>query len=416
MIEYNRFKLANGLRVVHHYDGASAMVAVNVMYNVGARDERRELTGIAHLFEHLMFGGSVNIPEFDSEIERAGGVNNAWTSNDFTDFHDLVPAQNVETAFYLESDRMLSLAFNPHALEVQRSVVIEEFKQQCLNRPYGDLMHHLRRLAYGEQHPYGWPVIGLKPEHIAAVTDEDVRQWFFSHYAPDNAVLAVAGNITLEETQRLAEKWFAEIPNRSIKPRNLPAPAFPKQDIVETVYGDVPQSMVMIAIPMAKYGTKEFLTADVLSDLLALGRSSRLFRNLVIGGNGLFTSADASIAGSEHEGMFLINARINEDSDEAIAEARRLLLEEARRLAEPGEVTPDELERTLNHFEATFMFSNMDCESKALTLAQCEMHGEDVNETVARQRSVTLDDIVRVARQLFIDTPSVTLNYRVSEK
>jgi predicted Zn-dependent peptidase len=167
---------------------------------------------------------------------------------------------------------------------------------------------------------------------------------------------------------------------------------------------------------MAKYGTKEFLTADVLSDLLALGRSSRLFRNLVIGGNGLFTSADASIAGSEHEGMFLINARINEDSDEAIAEARRLLLEEARRLAEPGEVTPDELERTLNHFEATFMFSNMDCESKALTLAQCEMHGEDVNETVARQRSVTLDDIVRVARQLFIDTPSVTLNYRVSEK
>jgi predicted Zn-dependent peptidase len=411
MIEYNRFKLDNGLRVIHHYDSSSAMVAVNVMYNVGARDEQRELTGIAHLFEHLMFGGSINIPEFDTEIERAGGVNNAWTSNDFTDFYDLVPAQNVETAFYLESDRMLSLAFNPHALEVQRSVVIEEFKQQCLNRPYGDMMHRLRRLVYGEQHPYSWPVIGIKPEHIAAVTEDDVRRWFFAHYAPDNAVLAVAGNITIEGTKRLVEKWFADIPCRNVKPRELPAPEFPTHDVIDTMYGDVPQAMVTIAIPMAEYGTKEYFASDVISDLLALGRSSRLFRNLVIGGNGLFSSADASIAGSEHEGMFLINARINDDSDEAIAEARRLLIEQARRLAIPGEVTSDELERTLNHFESTFMFSNMDCESKALTLAQCEMYDEDVNATVARQRSVTIADIVATANKLFNETPTVTLNY-----
>lgn len=226
-----RATLSNGLRVVHSYDPGTAMVAMNVLYDVGARDERRSLTGMAHLFEHLMFGGSVNIPSYDDEIERAGGNDNAWTSNDFTNFYLNIPAQNVETAFRLESDRMLALAFSERALEVQKSVVIEEFKQQCLDRPYGRLYHHLRAAVYSPEHPYSWPVIGLKPEHIASVTMDDVKSWFYRHYAPNNAILSVAGNITFERTVELAEKWFGDIPRRDIEPRRLPAPGFPTADV-----------------------------------------------------------------------------------------------------------------------------------------------------------------------------------------
>ena len=200
MIEYNKFTLSNGLRVIHNYDGATAMVALNVMYNVGARDEKPNMTGMAHLFEHLMFGGSVNIPDFDGAIESAGGMNNAWTSNDYTNFYDIVPSQNAETAFWVESDRMLSLAFSDKALEVQRNVVIEEFKQTCLNKPYGDMSHHLRGLMY-QIHPYRYPVIGKEISHIEKVTQDDVRDFFYSHYAPNNAVLSISGRITLEETQ-----------------------------------------------------------------------------------------------------------------------------------------------------------------------------------------------------------------------
>jgi predicted Zn-dependent peptidase len=412
MISFNRFSLPNGLRVIHHQDTSSAMVVVNTLYNVGARDEMPELTGMAHLFEHLMFGGSANIDDYDAEIERAGGVNNAWTSNDFTNFYDIMPAQNVETAFYLESDRMLALAFNQQSLEVQRSVVIEEFKQQCLNRPYGDLMHRLRSLLYGNSHPYAWPVIGKTPDHIAAVTDSDVRSWFYSHYAPDNAVIAVVGNISLEECQREVEKWYGDIPRRDIAPRQLPTPTFPDHDIIEDMHGDVPQTLITMAFPMAAYGSHEYVVTDVLTDLLALGRSSRLYRKLIIDGDGLFSSADASISGSEHEGFLLLNARINDDSDEAIARARRLLLDECSLLAVEGEVSAAELERTLNHFEATFTFSNMDADTKASNLALCEMHGEDINDLVARQRSVTLSDIQNVADKVFNRTPSVTINYR----
>ena len=200
MIKVNRATLSNGLRIIHNYDSATAMVALNILYYVGARDEDPEMTGLAHLFEHLMFGGSVNIPDFDGAIENAGGMNNAWTSNDYTNFYDIVPAHNAETAFWVESDRMLALAFSDKALEVQRHVVIEEFKQTCLNRPYGDMSHHLRAMLY-KVHPYRYPVIGKEISHIEKVTQDDVREFFYSHYAPNNAVLSVSGSITFEETK-----------------------------------------------------------------------------------------------------------------------------------------------------------------------------------------------------------------------
>lgn len=207
-MEINRFELDNGLRVVHCRDKATAMVAVNTLYNVGARDEHPELTGMAHLFEHLMFGGSVNVEDFDGELSAAGGVSNAWTSNDFTNFYDILPAVNIETALWLESDRMLQLGFSEKSLAVQQSVVIEEFKQVCLNRPYGDMEHAFRNMAY-KSHPYRFPVIGKEFSHIEKVVPDDVRRWFYSHYAPNNAVLAVCGNVEFGLLRELVENGMA---------------------------------------------------------------------------------------------------------------------------------------------------------------------------------------------------------------
>lgn len=410
-MDFSRYKLDNGLRVIHSYDPTTVMVAVDVLYNTGARDESRSLTGIAHLFEHLMFGGSVNIPQFDRELENAGGVSNAWTSNDFTNFFETVPAVNAETLFHLESDRMLGLAFKPEALEVQRSVVIEEFKQQCLNRPYGDLMHGLRDALYSPSHPYSWPVIGLEPAHIASVTDEDVRHWFYSHYAPNNAVLAIAGNLPYDRGRRMVEKWFGDIPSRSIAPRCLPEPGFPVKDIVREMRGRVPYPNVVTAIPMDAYGTHDYRVADCITDILSAGRSSRMMQNLILGGDGSIIEADASVAGAEEPGFMILSARTSEDSDEALARAAAALRDQLAQLAMPGNVSAYELERTLNRFESTFLLSNLDPLSKAQNLAMAEMHGEDINDTVARQRLITTADIARVATGL-LERPSVTVRYR----
>ena len=411
MIEFQRYTLANGLRVIHNYDPSTVMVAVDVLYDTGARDENRDLTGVAHLFEHLMFGGSVNIPHFDLELEDAGGENNAWTSADFTNFFDIVPAQNVETVFHLESDRMLGLSFNPEALEVQRTVVIEEFKQQCLNRPFGDLMHGLRDMLYQPGHPYSWPVIGIEPGHIAKVTDDEIRRRFYAHYAPNNAVLAISGNLPYERGRQLVEKWFGDIPRREIAPRRMPDPGFPVADVEREMRGAVPYPNVVIAIPMDPYGTLDYRVADCITDLLSAGRSSRLYRNLIAGGDGTIIEADASIVGSEGPGFVMLTARPREDSDEAINNAVAALTAQLRQLAEPGNVTAHELERTLNRFESTFALSNFDALSKAQNLAMAEMHGEDINDTVPRQRRITTADITRVAAQL-ASQPRAILKYR----
>ena len=367
-INVARHTLPNGLRLVHSYDPTTAMVAVDVLYNVGARDENRSLTGIAHLFEHLMFAGSANIPDFDGELEAAGGRSNAWTSNDFTNFYDTLPAQNLDTALHLESDRMLSPAFSENSLRVQRGVVIEEFKQQCLDRPYGDIYHHLRRIAYAESHPYSWPVIGLSPDHVAKVTMDDARQWFFSHYAPNNAVLAISGGVPFDEACAKAEEWFYDVPAREIAPRPTVDPGFPSNPVVETVRGN--------------------------------GR-----------GLGIIADADASIIGCEGPGLLLVNMQLAEDSDSAIEQALVLLEEELRRITHPGDLSPRELERTLNNFEASFRFSNTSYLHVATNLAQAELHGEDINRTVTDRRKLTPEDITTTAAEIF-SRPSATLIYR----
>lgn len=404
--------LANGLRVVHSYDPRSAMVAVNVLYDVGSRDERRSLTGIAHLFEHLMFGGSVNVPSFDDELQAAGGKNNAWTSPDFTNFYDILPAQNIETAFHLESDRMLQLDFGEKPLQVQRSVVVEEFKQTCLNRPYGDLSHHVRRLAYAPEHPYSWPTIGLEPAHVQNVTQADIRSWFYSHYAPNNAVLTVVGGVRPDDAFALAERWFAGIECREISPRVLPAPGFPRQTVVETVYAAVPQPMVVMIFPMDVYGTERYHAADAITDLLSVGRTARFRHNLLHGPHkGLFASVDASITGSEHEGMLLLTARLATADSAGIDRACTLMLDECRRLADPGSVDGRELERMRNNFESTFFHAHQTNAAKAADMALAAYHGEDFDSIVAQRRALSPDAIRAEASRLFLENPYIILKY-----
>lgn len=409
----NRHTLANGLRIVHSPDTTTAMVGMNILYDVGSRDEKRRRTGMAHLFEHLMFGGSANVEDFDAELERAGGRSNAWTSCDFTNFYLSIPAQNVETAFHLESDRMLALSFSERSLEIQKGVVIEEFKQQCLDRPYGRMMHTLRDAMYDRKHPYSWPTIGIKPEHIANVTIDDVKKWFYAHYAPNDAILAVTGNITFERVVELAEKWFGDIPSRKIAPRHLSDPGFPTADVYREVFDYVPATMVVVAIPMSAYGTEAYFAADAITDLLSAGRASRINAHIVHDkGRGLITTADASIIGSEHEGILMMISRLTGNSDADIARARDLLLDEGRRLAINGEITDREWQRSLNNFESTFRFGNVGYIPRASNLALAEYHGEDLNRLVSDRRALSPDIVAANADTLFNHTPVVTVAYR----
>ena len=294
MITVNRHILENGLRIVHSEDTTTQMVALNLLYDVGARDEHPEHTGFAHLFEHLMFGGSINIPDYDTPVQNAGGENNAWTNNDITNYYITLPCNNAEIGFWLESDRMLSLDFNEKSLEIQKNVVTEEFKQRNLNQPYGDVSHILRKMAY-KTHPYRWPTIGKEISHIMNATLEEVKDFFYSFYAPNNAILAVSGNITFEETKRLAAKWFGDIPARDIKPRELPQEEPQTKEHRVTVFRDVPVDTLYMAFHICGRRDSSYHTFDIMSDILCNGRSSRLIQRLVIE-----KTADFSILQENH--------------------------------------------------------------------------------------------------------------------
>ncbi len=414
MINVSRFILDNGLRVVHNYDPSTAMVAVNILYNVGSRDESPSMTGLAHLFEHLMFAGSANIPDFDAEMERAGGINNAWTSNDFTNFYDVAPAQNLETLLWLESDRMLALSFSEKALEVQRSVVIEEFKQTHLNRPYGDMTHYLRALVY-KSHPYRYPTIGKEISHIEKVTMDDIRRFFYAHYAPNNAVMSICGNVTLDGARKAVEKWFGDIPHRDISPRlylpELPVEAPRRLEVT----GKVPYPVIVIAFPMPAYGEKGYIECDLLTDLLASGRSSRFFRRLVMG-SGLFSAADASIIGSEEPGFLMLKGTLNDNSDESLRKAEKMLMEQAMQLTLPSghedAVSLYETQRAINRFASDFTFSSVNYLSRAQALSLAEMHQEDINSIVPSYAAMTPEMLTAAARAVIDPSRACTLIYR----
>ncbi len=409
MITVNRHTLANGLRLVHHEDKTTRMMAMNIAYNVGARDEEEHHTGFAHLFEHLMFGGSRHIADYDTPVQQAGGENNAWTNNDITNYYVTLPAQNAEIAFWLESDRMLGLDFNPRSLEVQRQVVIEEFKQRCLNKPYGDTSHLIRELAY-TVHPYRWPTIGREVSHIANATMEEVKEFFFRFYAPNNAVIAITGNLPFDEAVRLTEKWFGDIPRRNVPPRRLPkepAQTAPRRLEVER---DVPVDAIYMAFHMCDRLSAEYQAYDMLSDILSNGSSSRLEQELVQKRR-ICSSVDACITGSVDEGLFHVSAKPVEGV--TLRQVEEALWEELHQLQQTP-VGSEELEKVKNRFESEFLFSNINYLNVATNLAYFETIGraEDINGEVERYRAVTAAQLQRTAQRCFVENNCNTLYYR----
>ena len=387
------------------------MVALNIAYNVGAKDEHPDSTGFAHLFEHLMFGGSENIPDYDTPLQLAGGENNAWTNNDVTNYYLTVPFQNAEIGFWLESDRMLGLRFEERSLEVQRDVVIEEFKQRCLNQPYGDVSHLLRPLAY-KTHPYQWPTIGKELSHISDATMDQVRDFFYTHYAPNNAVLAITGNIDFEEAVRLTEKWFGDIPSRNVTANNYQQEEEQTEERRLTVERNVPLDTLYIAYHMCSRTDPDYYAFDILSDILSNGASSRFVQRLVKDKQ-IFSSIDAYISGSIDAGLFHISGKPAtgvslEDAEAAIYEQIELLQAEL--------VGEEELEKVKNKFESTQIFGNINYLTVATNLAWFELHGkaEDINTEVEKYRAVTAEQLQAVAQKAFVPTNRVVLYYKKS--
>ncbi|HIE15877.1 MAG TPA: insulinase family protein [Bacteroidales bacterium] len=412
MIEFERFILKNGLTVLIHYDSTTPFVVINTLYNVGAKDENPKQTGFAHLFEHLMFGGSINIPEYDIPLQNAGGENNAFTNNDFTNYYLTIPKTNLETGLWLESDRMLSLAFTQKSLEVQKKVVIEEFKQRYLNQPYGDVSHLIRNMAY-TIHPYQWPTIGKDISHIEKATLNDVKQFFFNHYAPNNAILSLAGNITKDEVKPLIEKWFGNIPLRTIKKRSIPKEPIQTEKHILTVKRNVAASAIFKVFHMSDRHSRQYYTTDLISDILSSGKSSRLYQHLVKEKQ-LFTNINAYISGSIDPGLFTIEGILNENIKPE--EAEKAIDMELQEISQ-GNFTEKELTKVKNKFEANYIFSNYDLEERALNLAYYELLGDAnlINNEINKYCQVSKNDILDVAQKLF--TPeNASVLYYIAEK
>lgn len=409
MIAFSRFELENGLRVIHHEDKSTPMVALNVLYNVGSKDESPEKTGFAHLFEHLMFGGSAHIPDFDGPIQTAGGENNAFTNNDITNFYDLLPAANIETAFWLESDRMMGLNFDEKVLDVQRKVVVEEFKETCLNQPYGDAWHHISDLAY-KVHPYRWPTIGKVPKHVEDATIEDVKTFFYNYYRPNNAILVVSGNIDAQKTKALAQKWFGDIPAGAIPPRNIPQEP-PQKKLQQRINrAKVPNDALYLAFHSPSRTHPDFYPTDLLSDILCNGSSSRLYRRL-LKERQLFTQIDCYLTGSVDPGLFIIEGHPAKGvSQEKAEEAIWQELEEIKTQAVPER----ELQKIKNRIESTLVFSELNVLNKAINLAFFELLGDAdyINQEVEFYKAVSTDDLLRIANHMLTPENCSELYYQ----
>ena len=408
MVKFNRFTLDNGLRVIVHEDHTTPMAVVNILYDVGARDENPEQTGFAHLFEHLMFGGSVNIPSYDEPLQRVGGENNAFTSNDITNYYITLPSSNLETAFWLESDRMLSLAFNKKSLDVQRNVVIEEFKQRYLNQPYGYVGLKLRPLVY-KKHPYRWATIGEKIQHIEDAKIEDVKAFFKKHYNPQNAIMVVGGDVSLEQVKQLSEKWFGPIPQGEKYHRDLPQEPAQHDERRETVIAKVPLNDVYIAFQMEGRLDDTYHTSELLSDILSRGHSSRLYKSLVKE-NQIFSEVHAYMSGSLDTGMFVFEGKPLENITIEQAEAA---IWEQLEILKTQEVPTDELTKVKNKTESTLIFSEMSLLDKAMNLAYYELLGDadELNHEIDKYIEVTAADIKQQANKLFKKDNSSTLIY-----
>ena len=408
MISFERFTLDNGLRVIVHQDLSTPMVAFNILYDVGARDEDPERTGFAHLFEHLMFGGSVNIPEYDEPLQMAGGENNAYTTNDITNYYIQLPKENMETAFWLESDRMLSLAFSEKSLDVQRKVVSEEFKEHYINKPYGDTWKHLRQLAY-KKHPYQWMTIGKELKHIEEAQLQDVKDFFFKHYRPQNAVLCVAGNTTLEEVKALSEKWFGDIPGGEKYVRNLPREERQAEAREAVVEADVPYDALYKAWHIEGRTHPQYYAADIITEVLGGGQSSRLYQRLVKELQ-LFSNISCYHTGSSDPGLLVIEGKVVkgikiEDADAAVMAEITLMKAEG--------IKEEEIEKSKNKVEAMITFEDMNLLARANNFAFYELLGDAdmMNTELGKYMEVNQEILQQAVNTIFADTNCNTLKY-----
>jgi zinc protease len=413
MIKYSRFNLDNGLRVLVHEDKSTPLVAMNLLYDVGSRDEDPEMTGFAHLFEHLMFGGSVNIPEYDLPLQMVGGENNAFTNNDITNYYLTIPSDNIETAFWLESDRMLGLDFSQKNLETQKNVVIEEFNQRYLNQPYGDAILKLRPLSY-KVHPYRWPTIGLDITHIEKAKLEQVKKFYFSHYCPNNAILSLTGNISHDTALNLTRKWFGPIEKRIVKKRSLPVEPMQNEERRLSIEKDVPADALYKAWHIGPRMSDDFYTLDLLTDLLAGGDSGRLNTKLVREMK-LFSEINAYITSDIDPGLIIIQGKLMKDID--ISQADEAVNNVINNL-QNGKGLKDEMEKVKNKFEASTVFSYTSILNKAVNLSIYELLGnpELINYEVDNYRRVNMENVIEASRKYFIDTNCSTIYYKSTRK
>jgi len=408
MIQFEKFQLENGLKVLVHQDTSTPMAVVNVLYNVGAKDEDPNKTGFAHLFEHLMFGGSVHIPVYDEPLQRAGGENNAYTTNDLTNYYCQIPAENIETAFWLESDRMLSLAFSKKSLEVQRKVVCEEFKEHYINKPYGDAWHKMRSLAY-TKHPYRWMTIGASLSHVEEATMQDVKDFFFQFYRPNNAILVVTGNVETEEIKKLAEKWFGPIAAGTPYVRNLPQEPVQEKSRTMDVRADVPLDMLMMTWHMGGRFDEAYHATDLITEVLGGGTSARLYEQL-IKVKQIFSSIDCYHFGTVDPGLLVIEGKLVKGISMTVAE--KAVLEEVEKIKNTV-LDAKEVQKVINKTESVICFEDMSIMNRAHSLAFYELLGDAdlMNKELSLYQKVTPAMIQQTAQQVFQDNNRNTLYY-----
>lgn len=413
MIGYKRFTLDNGLRVIVHEDKSTPLVAMNILYDVGSRDEDPDSTGLAHLFEHLMFGGTLNIPDYDTPLQMVGGENNAFTNNDITNYYLTVPAVNIETGFWLESDRMNKLDFSQKNLDNQKNVVIEEFKQRYLNQPYGDAILKLRPMAY-TVHPYRWSTIGMDISHIEKTNLEDIKKFFYSHYAPNNAILTLTGNIDYEKARQLTEKWFSPIARRKVKKRSIPEEPLQTEERSLTIKKAVPATSIYKVWHIGGRKSDDFNTLDLITDLLAGGESGRLYTKLVREKK-LFSEINAYITSDIDPGLIFIQGKLMKGK--GIDEAEDGIDEVLKNITDNNGID-EELEKVKNKFEASTVFSNSNILHKATNLAFFELLGDAglINNEVESYRKVTREMVNEAMEKYFIRSNCSTLYYKSNKK